>query len=67
MSFVSVDGRIVDCEFCGDITDDPFDLDDLVICGKCLMLYEMTEKFILLGGTKEVWLIQQDGQIRMEL
>ena len=64
---MSLDTRIVDCDFCGDITDDPFDLDDLVICGKCFLLYEMTEKFILLGGTKEVLLIQSDGQIRMEL
>ena len=65
--FVSLETRIVDCDFCGDITDDPFEVYDSLICGKCIILWEMMEKFILLGGTKEVLLMRSDGQTRMEL
>ena len=65
--FVSLDTRIVDCDFCGEITDDPFEVYDSLICGKCVILWEMMEKFVLLGGTREVLLIQRDGQIRMEM
>ena len=47
MSFVSVETRIVDCDFCGDITDDPFEVDEMLVCGYCILLVELLEKFIL--------------------
>ena len=66
--FVSLETRIVDCDFCGDETDDPFEVDEMLVCGHCILLVDLLEKFILFGGIKEFWLIRpEDGQIRMEL
>ena len=68
MNFVSVETRIIDCDFCGDETDDPFEVDEMLVCGYCILLVDLLEKFILFGGIKEFWLIRpEDGQIRMEL
>ena len=35
MNFVSVETRIIDCDFCGDETDDPFEVDEMLVCGYC--------------------------------
>lgn len=68
MNFVSVETRIIDCDFCGDETGDPFEVDEMLICGHCILLVDLLEKFILFGGTDDFWRIRpEDGQIGMEL
>ncbi len=68
MNFVTVETRIIDCDFCGDETDDPFEVEGMLVCGHCILLVDLLEKFILFGGNEVFWFIRpKDGQVRMEL
>ena len=65
--FTSLETREVDCEFCGTETNDPFEVEDMLICGYCIPKVEMLTEFICRGGTEEVLFTRPDGQIMMEL
>ena len=60
---------IVVCDFCRDITDDEDShlVEDMLVCGHCILLVDMLKEFMKRGGTKEVWNIRQDGQMMMPI
>lgn len=58
---------MIECEFCGSMTDDPFEVEDMLICGHCILAVEMMEIFLHLGGTKDVLNMKPDGQLVMEI
>ena len=65
--FTSLETREADCEFCGTYTNDPFEVEDMLICGYCIQKVDMLTEFICRGGTKEVLFTNPDGQITMDL
>ena len=65
--FTSLETRVVDCEFCGTETNDPFEVEDMLICGHCVLFVDMFTEFICRGGTKAVLSTRPDGQIMMAL
>ena len=54
--------RMIECEFCGTETNDPFEVDNMLICGHCILAVEMMEIFMRLGGTADALNMRPDGQ-----
>lgn len=54
------------CEFCGQFTDDPHSVDEMLVCDHCILLVDLLEEFIRRGGTKEIWYLRPDGQQMMD-